>query len=119
MLYWIADSCSEDFTDITIGNTNKAGTERGPFPDGFPTAPRWDPVTGLGSIDPFVICANKYQDLMKNPTSASDLSVTSTARSVGLCNYLKVVQLPCAHCRYGFVHHPFLMVLTDTIHQWH
>ena len=33
------------YHDITVGSNPGCGT------DGFPTAPGWDPVTGLGTVD--------------------------------------------------------------------
>ena len=63
MLYWMAENCKEAFQDITVGNNqeNEGGI---PCLYGFPAAPGWDPVTGLGSIrfGPFVECVMKYQD---------------------------------------------------------
>ena len=87
MLYWMAESCPEAFTDITIGD-NQAGDSSRPCLYGFPTAPGWDPVTGLGSIkfDPFVTCAKKYQDFLKNPKTEPDTSVTSAAWVLGFCS---------------------------------
>ena len=63
MLYWMADNCPEAFTDITVGN-NMVGEDGTACLFGFPAAPGWDPVTGLGTINfkPFVECAMKYQD---------------------------------------------------------
>lgn len=72
MLYWMADDCPEAFTDITVGD-NLANEDGYPCLNGFPAAPGWDPVTGLGSINfgPFVECAKKYQDLQRDPNVAS------------------------------------------------
>ena len=72
MLYWIAENCPEAFTDITFGN-NQPGSNGLPCLYGFPAAPGWDPVTGLGSInfDPFVECAKKYQDQRNDAKVAS------------------------------------------------
>lgn len=66
MLYWMAGNCPEAFTDITIGN-NMVGEQGSACLYGFPAAPGWDPVTGLGTInfESFVDCAMKYQDLQR------------------------------------------------------
>lgn len=63
MLYWMAEECPEAFNDITMGN-NQDGIDGELCPYGYPAAPGWDPVTGLGTIrfDPFVDCAIKWQD---------------------------------------------------------
>lgn len=73
MLYWMAEECPEAFTDITVGD-NLANEDGYPCLNGFPAAPGWDPVTGLGSINfgPFTECAKKYQDLQKYPKMSSD-----------------------------------------------
>ena len=60
MLYWMADECQQAFNDITLGN-NQIGIDGLPCAFGYPAAPGWDPVTGLGSINfaPFVKCVQK------------------------------------------------------------
>ena len=68
MLYWMGENCTDAFNDITIGNNqaNEDGDKSCLF--GFPAAPGWDAATGFGSInfDPFVECAKRYQDEVRN-----------------------------------------------------
>ena len=68
MLYWMGENCTDAFNDITIGDI----TANWGFGDeclfGFPAAPGWDAATGFGSINfgPFVECAKRYQDEVRN-----------------------------------------------------
>lgn len=80
MLYWMADNCPSAFNDITIGD-NQAGEEKTPCLVGFPAAPGWDAVTGLGSIkfDPFVECAMKYQDTTLRSGNAAPPEASTTS----------------------------------------
>ena len=68
MLYWMGENCSDAFNDITIGNNaaNQGWRDFAMF--GFPAAPGWDAASGLGSINfgPFVECAKRYQDEVRN-----------------------------------------------------
>ena len=67
MLYWMGENCKEAFNDITDGNNQWAGKNTKCL-YGFPAAPGWDPATGLGTIrfEPFVECAKRYQDEVRN-----------------------------------------------------
>ena len=85
MLYWMGENCPSAFNDITIGD-NQVGENQVPCLNGFPAAPGWDAVTGLGSIkfDPFVECAMKYQDAtLRQDTAASPATSPGSAPSSG------------------------------------
>ncbi len=67
MLYWMGENFTEAYDDVTVGN-NKAGKGGSDCLFGFPAAPGWDAATGFGSINvgPFVECAKRYQDEVRN-----------------------------------------------------
>jgi subtilase family serine protease len=67
MLYWMGENCTDAFNDITIGD-NQAGKWGDECLFGFPAASGWDAATGLGSarFEPFVSCAKRYQDEVRN-----------------------------------------------------
>ena len=80
MLYWLAEECPDALNDITVGN-NQVGIGGDACPYGFPAAPGWDPVTGLGTLrfDPFVQCVKKWQDREKSSRSQDDIPPASHA----------------------------------------
>ena len=66
MIYWMGENCQEAFFDVTEGNNQ--GILKENCLHGFPAAPGWDAATGMGSINfgPFVQCAKRYQDEVRN-----------------------------------------------------
>ena len=78
MLYWMAEECPDVFNDVTVGD-NQQGVEWDRCPYGYPAAPGWDPVTGLGTINfnPFVQCAKKWQDRDRYSMSQGERVVSS------------------------------------------
>ncbi len=73
MLYWMAEECPDVFNDVTFGD-NQPGVGWDLCPYGYPAAPGWDPVTGLGTINfnPFIQCVKKWQDKDTYPVSKSE-----------------------------------------------
>jgi hypothetical protein len=67
MIYWMGENCTEAFNDITVGD-NQVDEASESCLYGYPAAPGWDASTGFGSIkfEPFVNCAKKYQDEVRN-----------------------------------------------------
>jgi tripeptidyl-peptidase-1 len=79
MLYWMGESCTDAFNDITDGNI-QWGSDSNKCLYGFPAAPGWDAATGLGTInfEPFVACAKRYQDEVRgNPSGSPPMSTPS------------------------------------------
>ena len=67
MIYWMGENCTEAFNDITVSD-NQVDEASESCLYGYPAAPGWDASTGFGSIkfEPFVNCAKKYQDEVRN-----------------------------------------------------
>lgn len=85
MLYWMGESCTEAFNDITDGNIQwgSAGSDKCLY--GYPAAPGWDAATGLGTIkfDPFVACAKRYQDEVRgDPTGSPPVPTPSPSAAM-------------------------------------
>ena len=84
MLYWMGESCTEAFNDITDGNIQWGSGVGEKCLYGYPAAPGWDAATGLGTIkfDPFVACAKRYQDEVRgDPTGSPPVPTPSPSAS--------------------------------------
>jgi hypothetical protein len=84
MLYWMGESCTEAFNDITDGNIQWGSAASDKCLYGYPAAPGWDAATGLGTIkfDPFVACAKRYQDEVRgDPTGSPPVPTPSPSAS--------------------------------------
>ena len=68
MLYWMGENCTDAINDVTIGNNQPNKGDGDNCLNGFPAAPGWDAVTGLGTIqfEPFVKCAKRHQDEVRS-----------------------------------------------------